>query len=155
MSEITKRCSKCGSEKPLSEFHKNRSYSGGIEYMCSVCRNAYYRNNINGKMPRFLSYTLSAAKRRSKKRGLPFNLTISDIKALLVTNCPICNVVLDFSYRRAFIRQNSPSLDAIVPTKGYIVDNVAMICHKCNRQKGDLTLEDIARIANWIEAKIK
>lgn len=33
----TKRCSKCGEVKPLSDFHKNRSNPDGLQYGCKPC----------------------------------------------------------------------------------------------------------------------
>ncbi len=40
-----KTCTKCGAEKPLSDFNKNRCIPGGYEYQCKECRRAWYRAN--------------------------------------------------------------------------------------------------------------
>lgn len=32
-----KRCSRCGKEKPLSEFHKNKTMADGLHYYCKDC----------------------------------------------------------------------------------------------------------------------
>ena len=37
----TKRCSKCGTEKPLSEFGRNKVYSDGYRGQCNKCRYVY------------------------------------------------------------------------------------------------------------------
>ena len=34
----TKRCSKCGEVKPLTEFHKNRSARDGLDHWCKSCK---------------------------------------------------------------------------------------------------------------------
>ena len=39
----TKVCSKCGKEKPVSEFSKDKNSSDGYTYQCKECRNAKYR----------------------------------------------------------------------------------------------------------------
>lgn len=33
----TKKCSKCGEEKPLSEFHRNRTKKYGVQNECKCC----------------------------------------------------------------------------------------------------------------------
>lgn len=38
--ETTKRCSKCGKEKPVTEFHKSKKNKDGLKCACKVCRNA-------------------------------------------------------------------------------------------------------------------
>ena len=37
----TKKCSKCGIEKPLEEFCKDKSRKDGYAYLCKVCHNAH------------------------------------------------------------------------------------------------------------------
>jgi predicted GIY-YIG superfamily endonuclease len=44
-----KKCTKCGIEKPLSEFHKRKASKDGLAYKCKSCHNAankrHYREN--------------------------------------------------------------------------------------------------------------
>lgn len=41
MEQETKVCTKCGVEKPLSEFNKNKNYSDGHRSDCRMCRREY------------------------------------------------------------------------------------------------------------------
>jgi len=34
----TKKCSKCGEVKPLSEFHRHKRYKDGVYFSCKSCR---------------------------------------------------------------------------------------------------------------------
>lgn len=34
---LTKKCSQCGIEKPLSEFHKNSNFVDGVQRICKEC----------------------------------------------------------------------------------------------------------------------
>lgn len=47
----TKICRKCKSEKPLEEFHKNRSHADGHNCYCKICATEiskkWYKENIN------------------------------------------------------------------------------------------------------------
>lgn len=38
---MTKRCTKCGEEKPLSSFHKERRSSDGVTARCKSCTSNY------------------------------------------------------------------------------------------------------------------
>jgi chromatin segregation and condensation protein Rec8/ScpA/Scc1 (kleisin family) len=38
-----KTCTKCGAEKPLSEFHKHKKGKGGLNAWCKSCINEYGR----------------------------------------------------------------------------------------------------------------
>ena len=47
-----KRCSKCGVEKPLDQFYRQRGRKDGRTSHCKICRNAYkamYRASDKGK----------------------------------------------------------------------------------------------------------
>jgi len=49
----TKRCTKCGEAKSLSDFHKNKGKKDGLNYRCKICRANYAvvnRKNINRKV---------------------------------------------------------------------------------------------------------
>ena len=39
----TKRCSKCGETKPVSEFSRHRKAPDGLNWLCRECHNAYKR----------------------------------------------------------------------------------------------------------------
>jgi 5-methylcytosine-specific restriction endonuclease McrA len=41
--EKTKACSKCGEEKPLTEYNKDKRKKDGLRRFCRVCEKAYYR----------------------------------------------------------------------------------------------------------------
>jgi len=40
-----KKCTKCGIEKPLTEFHKKKSSKDGHGYSCKLCSREYYVQN--------------------------------------------------------------------------------------------------------------
>lgn len=48
----TKICDKCGQEKPITEYYRNRTRKDGYSSTCKVCHNAYmkeYHSNRNSK----------------------------------------------------------------------------------------------------------
>lgn len=69
---------------------------------------------------------------RAKKAGIPFNLTRYDIH--VPDRCPLLEIPLRVASQvgPAF---NSPTLDRIVPSLGYVKGNVQVISHRANAMK--------------------
>jgi hypothetical protein len=49
-------------------------------------------------------------------------------------------------------RNNSPSLDRIVPELGYVEGNVVWISNRANILKRDATWEELQRVAEWLKS---
>lgn len=94
---------------------------------------------------------LKLAKQRSKKSGIEVAITEAEI--IIPEFCPILGVRLEFG--KMADRGNSPSLDRIDSTKGYIPGNVAVISWAANRLKSNGTAEQHRRIADWMDAQKK
>jgi hypothetical protein len=75
-----------------------------------------------------------SAKNRAKEKNLPFNITTSDIK--IPPLCPMLGIALS-GKSRGF----APSLDQIVPGRGYTPENIWVISQRANAIKSNLTLE--------------
>lgn len=88
---------------------------------------------------------LSAARTRSKQNGMEFNIDISDIE--IPDLCPILNIPLVFN--KGAVRFNSPVLDRIDNSKGYIKGNVAVISHRANSLKNNMGKEIWTAIGNY------
>ena len=73
---------------------------------------------------------LRNAKSKCKKKGLNFNLELSDVK--IPEFCPVLGIPLIRGKRRT---DNTPSLDQINRTRGYVKGNVAVISWRANRLK--------------------
>lgn len=91
---------------------------------------------------------------RAKQTDTPFDLeALKTITATLPTNCICCGRVLDCT-RRKQTREglnSSPSIDRIVNEDGYIENNMAIICYRCNNVKGDATIEEIAAVLRYMQ----
>jgi hypothetical protein len=90
---------------------------------------------------------LTNAKQRSKERGWYFNLTIDDIK--IPDICPVLGIPI---YRDSNkLNENSPTLDRIDNTKGYVKGNVCVISHRANVIKSFGSLEEHIKVINYIK----
>jgi len=95
---------------------------------------------------------LRGAKARAKKCGAPFELSLEDINIPDV--CPILGLALEPRINEPGVYKsnpNSPSLDRLNPSLGYIKGNVSVISNLANVIKNSGTAEDHRKIAEWME----
>jgi hypothetical protein len=81
---------------------------------------------------------LIAAKARANKLQMPFELSVDDISIPSV--CPVLKIPLEFQEGKK--TSNSPSLDRVDNSKGYVKGNVRVISYRANRLKSDMTFEE-------------
>ena len=97
---------------------------------------------------------LYAARKRAKQNGLECTITVDDI--VIPDICPALGIKLEA--RIGAGRQNredignSPSLDRIDNSKGYIPGNVAVISLRANMIKTDATAAELKAVAAYIDA---
>jgi len=90
-----------------------------------------------------------AAKDRSSKHGIPFNIEVSDV--VIPEVCPILGIEIVCGVGSGKgAGPGSPSLDKIVPELGYVKGNVQVVSFKANAMKRDATKEELIQFANWI-----
>ena len=63
--------------------------------------------------------------------------------------CPILKIELDWKSKRNGGHDNSPSLDRIDPTKGYIPGNVMMMSNLANKMKNNATPEQLKQFSRY------
>lgn len=141
-----KKCKSCGGPGP---FTKNSSKPDGLQAFCSVCYNKL-RLNLKWVAGRIASdpknywtrVAVNAARARSKINGLGFSISRETIDCVDV--CPILGLTLD--YTKGTKKPNSPSLDRIDSTLGYVAGNVRVISWRANALKSNGTPEELIAI---------
>lgn len=88
------------------------------------------------------------AKSRAKDRELTFDIDISDITIPEV--CPILGIPLFCTVGKSGAYKNSPSLDRIDNSLGYVKGNVWVISQLANAMKCHANSEELKAFANWI-----
>jgi len=110
-------------------------------------------NTKNGR----ISNILTTVKARAKKKNLPFNLTQIYLKSIVTDSCPIFGFPLMWerktsnTHRAAYF--DSPSLDRLIPEKGYVEGNVVWVSMKANYIKSNATSEELIKVAEWLKTK--
>lgn len=164
-----KHCSKCNTEKDESQFYKTGSYCKPCQKIHSQSYYAQNKDRMRASNKKYISehqeqykavqrdwhqrrkqfnpqlYLLSAARARAKKFGLEFTITPTDI--IIPEKCPILDIELKVQDGRQ--APNSPSLDRIDNSKGYIPGNVVVISWRANSLKNDASLEELRKIVDF------
>lgn len=101
--------------------------------------NEYQRN---WRSKRTEGYLLSTARRRAKKRGIKFTITLKDI--VIPALCPVLGVPLERS--GPLWGDNTPTLDRRDSTMGYVPGNVFVISRRANVLKSDATPAELLKL---------
>jgi len=173
-----KICATCKIEKEITEFHKNCDTKDGYVNKCKTCVQEYdvvyrqsdkvqnyqksqkYRDRkAEYRKVRFNTTNelqlLIAAKSRAKKYNLPFNIDLSDI--VIPEYCPILEIKIErkeYGKGGSFV-PSSPSLDKIIPSKGYVKGNVMVISMKANIMKCNASITEILKFSENMIKLIK
>ena len=152
-----KICSFCKKKLSIEKFRTvSRKNWRGQYPQCKICESSLMKVKYK-KNP--IPQMLSNAKIRAKQKGVDFNLTSQYLKKIFPKDnkCPITGLNFEFGYinKEKINKNNSPSLDRIIPNKGYIIGNVMIISDLMNRMKQDSTYEDIEKLYNFYKKIIK
>lgn len=106
------------------------------------------KGNLRHGLSRTLMYTMwCSAKASANQRNLPFNIEPADI--LIPTVCPLLGIPLYVGKKKHC--PNSPSLDKIIPAKGYVKGNIQVVSYRANVIKQDASLEELQTLTANLE----
>ena len=93
---------------------------------------------------------IKGAVHRAKAKNLPFNITEEYVKSITPKDmiCPALGIKMNTSVEDL---DSKPSLDRLVPEKGYVKGNVIVVSFKVNRIKADATPEELMKVAIFYE----
>lgn len=149
--------------------HQNKLAKKAREYQLSHKKQCARRSKEYGRIHRLeisarnrearqknpLKFLLRGAKDRAQRFGVLFNLTEADV--FMPETCPVLGIKLNIHFGKGNgIRfDDSPSLDKIENSRGYIPGNVRIISWRANRLKQDGNADEHERIARYIRENSK
>lgn len=89
------------------------------------------------------------AKKRAKENGVKFSLTVHDVPEVPAL-CPVLGIEIKPNVKAGPL-DSSPSLDKIIPSRGYSPGNVRIISNRANRIRSDATAAELKLIAQDCE----
>jgi hypothetical protein len=93
----------------------------------------------------FIYNALMGAKTRARQKGVPFDISVADIH--IPDKCPVLGIPLVWGDR---LSNNTPSVDRVIPEKGYVKGNCVVISMKANRLKNNASEEDLRAILKYV-----
>ena len=169
----TKKSGLCGSCKLCEKIYQKKRYSDNdLKRKRQEYAKAYYEQNkevVLQKVKEYrekpeiktrrskkvkedslqnpAKYLWKHAKRRAKEKQLPFTITIEDIK--VPEYCPVLGLKLIQGDGK--VHDASPTLDKIIPSLGYIPENIIVMSKRANTLKSNGTLEEHKQLVKWME----
>lgn len=70
-------------------------------------------------------------------------------------NCACCGVAWHLFPKNGMKNDASPSIDQLAPGAGYLLDNISLICWRCNNIKRNYSAADLQKVAAWILGREK
>jgi hypothetical protein len=147
---LEKPCSKCAIVKSIDQFYRDKTCSDGRKAKCKNCEKQYMRDN---PVLRQTGAMVCGARRRAKSKGLSFEIDHDYVRSIIPSHCPIFGTPLEWSAVRNNGRAslpNSPSLDRIDPSKGYVKGNVWIISMRANSIKNDASHEELKLVTEAV-----
>lgn len=90
---------------------------------------------------------LDGAKARCRRSGLSFKLTTTDFD--IPDKCPVLGIPLRHNWGGTTAHAASPTLDRIVPSRGYVRGNVVVVSYRANRLRSDATVAELQKLYNF------
>lgn len=140
-------------------LNRHGNFDDGVNRSCTLCGKHFRKtsktvtlcNECNSTRVKSQPYELKMwrrAKNRSTKSGIPFTIDVDDI--IIPEVCPILGIKIKENKGKPGAYKDSPSLDKINPTLGYVKGNVQVISQMANQMKFNATPQELITFANYI-----
>lgn len=133
---VYRECTKCG-----VLFEKTSKMT-----LCKKCNS----ERVKSLTPEWKMH--QRAKQRCKQTGRDFNIEVSDI--VIPDTCPILGIKLNVNSGKSGAYSDSPSLDRIDNSKGYIKGNVQVISQLANAMKSHASNKELHKFAQWVLSNV-
>lgn len=141
-----------GKEFILGEYFEGRYF---LSYNTKYVRLDGYMPEIWGSWETYHRFKVKSLKvnavYRANKEGYKSDLTIDYLLDIFPKDfkCPALGIKMEWGNKKG--TRTSPSLDKIIPDKGYMKGNVAFISLKANSIKSDAKPEEVIKVSKWLE----
>jgi len=157
----TKFCNKCWKTHPITEFHKDKNKSDGLNSWCKNCKReerfAATRQPVNYLKRRWDNM----AKKDRKKRNITYKELLLLWREFMEDNlkrglhpfaCAYTGEVMTFIQGQGRIQTNL-SCDRIDNTKVYTRDNITFCTLRFNSIKGEMDIHNIRLVLQFFKRK--
>tara|TARA_R110000765_G_C18627874_1_gene572523 strand:+ start:63 stop:626 length:564 start_codon:yes stop_codon:yes gene_type:complete len=164
-----KRCTTCLVDIVYPD-NINPSNFRNHTYICRTCdlKKEYQKEKKRRKNKKVgdkqhLTDMLDGCRARSRKNNILFSLKIKDLRELITDTCPILGIKYEINKKNKQWGkgkgknnwQTSPSIDRIVPNKGYTKENVIIVSLMANSIKNQATPKQILKVGEFYKELYK
>jgi len=154
-TETHKRCTKCGEFLEKDKyFSKDKRKRDGFRTSCNECNKKKRREwRINNK---FLSWSYGVIYNHIA-RGFRVIITPKELEKIAeeMDTCHVCDISLDYTRGKGVgvNRDHTPTLDRMNNGQRITIDNINILCHRCNRTKTDRTMKEFIKYCKMVADK--
>ena len=94
-----------------------------------------------------LKHLVRSARARAKEFDLPFDISHEDL--VIPEICPVLGIPILLNCGDARRNPNAPSIDKVIPSRGYVKGNVVVVSWRANKLKSDATIEELGNLARF------
>jgi len=150
-----KTCSKCGLALAVSFFNSDSHSSDGLHTYCKVCRIEMHNKKTN-TLDGFVALLFKDLTHRAKYKGLEVEISREDIIKTYHVQKGLCALT---GIQMTYVRNGSEgwtntsrniSIDRIDPQRGYMLDNVQLVCTLIGTIKWDFPQENFIEICRLV-----
>jgi hypothetical protein len=147
-------CSRCKSYQNINEFwnNKGKEYRANKALACKTCERKRSKEKrirqCNNDIETFLKASIKMSHWNAQKRKLVYEISLKDLLNLWEKQNGICALSGEsMTHIRGKGRViTNVSIDRIDSKKGYIVENIQLVCQFCNFIKNEFTDTELI---NW------
>jgi len=145
-----KQCPGCKKVLPVTEFYVSKWRRDGRRSICKSCeiskQKKRRKNNLQIHAIRDVYYQI---KQRARKKNIPMEITFNHLKSMYPGNmiCPVLGIKMESGRKNFYV--DSPSVDRIVPEKGYVPGNIIVVSMKANQIKSNATPDEIIKVGTF------
>lgn len=151
---MEKRCRTCEKDLPLKSFHAHRLAADGLQSNCKPCRRIKFRIYQKGagrekqrtwqrKNPE--KVMIYRTRQAAREQGFEHSIGVEDI--VIPKNCPVFGTPLVKGTGQK--TEQSPSVDRIDNSRGYVKGNVVVVSSRANSLKGNATIDELKKLADF------
>ena len=140
-----KKCYSCKKVLPVKDFYLDKRYNT-LRSICKSC-SVEYTKTLRKKKP--ITTLYNTVKNRAKRQKLPMEITTDYLKNIYPDNmiCPVLGIKMERGDAKSI--NNSPSIDRIIPEKGYVPGNVIIVSMRANIIKSNATPDEIIKVGKF------
>ena len=147
------KCAKCKETLTVLDFYTSRGKNGRKDILDqgrnSRCKKCNIQAYVELSPEKKLWY---GVRTRVNQRDVFFDLKIEDI--VIPKTCPALGIPIEPIVGKGRIdfgkNWNSPTIDRVDPTRGYVPDNIRVISYRANFLKNEATADELEAIARYI-----